>query len=206
MFKVLITGFEPYWDYPENSSWVVAEKVAACSISGVEIVKERMPVSFERVAYALCNSVEKHHPNLIIMLGQSGGSERVKLERVALNMMDSKLADNDGFIPNEEPINSTTPAALFTNTPIKILRTAIEDQGISVKISNSCGLYVCNRIYYEALMLSKKYPQMKVIFVHLPFYEGQPSAKSNKPTMPLNQMTRAIQIIIEENNDKSREI
>ena len=204
--RVLLTGFEPYWDYPENSSWVVAEEVAARGISGVEIVKEQMPVSFERVAYALCNTVEKHHPNLIIMLGQSGGSERVKLERVALNMMDSKLADNDGFIPNEEPINSNTPAALFTNTPIKTLRAAIEDRGIPVKISNSCGLYVCNRIYYEALMLSKKYPQMKVIFVHLPFYEGQPSAKSNKPTMPLNQMTRAIQIIIEENNDKSRNI
>ena len=204
--RVLLTGFEPYWDYPENSSWVVAEEVAARGICGVERVKKQMPVSFERVAYALCNAVEKHHPNLIIMLGQSGGSERVKLERVALNMMDSKLADNDGFIPNEEPINSNTPTALFTNTPIKTLRAAIEDQGISVKISNSCGLYVCNRIYYEALMLSKKYPQMKVIFVHLPFYEGQPSAKFNKPTMPLNQMTRAIQIIIEENNDKSREI
>ena len=204
--KLLITGFEPYWDYPENSSWAVAEKVTACDISGVDIVAEQMPVSFERVATALRNAVQKHRPDLIIMLGQSGGSDRVKLERVALNMMDSKLADNDGVIPNEEPINPNTPTALFTNMPIKSLRTAIEEQGVVVKISNSCGLYVCNRLYYEALLLCQEQPQIRAIFVHLPFYEGQPSAKLGKPTMPLDDMTRAIQTIIKETYDKSGKI
>ena len=46
---------------------------------------------------------------------------------------------------------------------------------------------------------------MKSIFIHLPFYEGQPSAKPNKPTMPLNDMIKAIQTIIEKANDKNRE-
>lgn len=204
--KLLITGFEPYWDYPENSSWAVAEKVTACGMLGVDVVAEQMPVSFERVATAIRNAVEKHRPDLIIMLGQSGGSDRVKLERVALNMMDSKLADNDGFIPNEEPINTNTPTALFTNMPIKSLRTAIEEQGVAVKISNSCGLYVCNRLYYEALLLCQEQPQIRAIFVHLPFYEGQPSAKLGKPTMPLDDMARAIQTIIKETYDKSGKI
>ena len=204
MGKVLLTGFEPYWDYPENSSWAVAEKVTACGILGGNVVAEQMPVSFERVATALRKSVDMHHPDLIIMLGQSGGSDKVKLERVALNMMDSKQPDNDGYTPNEETINIETPAALFTNTLIKSLRAAIEEQDISVKISNSCGLYVCNRLYYEALMLCKGC-QMKAIFVHLPFYEGQPSAKPNKPSMPLNDMVKAIQTIIEKLNDKNRE-
>lgn len=204
--RVLITGFEPYWDYPENSSWAVAEKVTACGMLDVDIVAEQMPVSFERVATAIRNAVEKHRPDLIIMLGQSGGSDRVKLERVALNMMDSKLADNDGVIPNEELINTNTPTALFTNMPIRSLRTAIEEQGVAVKISNSCGLYVCNRLYYEALLLCQEQPQIRAIFVHLPFYEGQLSAKLGKPTMPLDDMARAIQTIIKETYDKSEKI
>lgn len=204
MAKILLTGFEPYWEYPENSSWVVAEEVATRGVVGVDIVIEQVPVSFSRVHVALREAVEKHSPDMLIMLGQSGGSEKVKLERVALNMMDSKLPDNDGYIPNEEPITIETPAALFTNTPIKSLRDAIAEQGISVKISNSCGLYVCNRLYYEALMLCKKC-HMKSIFIHLPFYEGQPSAKPNKPTMPLNDMIKAIQTIIKKTNDKNRE-
>ena len=46
---------------------------------------------------------------------------------------------------------------------------------------------------------------MKSIFIHLPFYEGQPLAKPNKPTMPQNDMVKAIQTIIEKINDKYRE-
>ena len=206
MVKVLVTGFEPYWDYPENSSWAVAEKVTACGMLDVDIVTEQMPVSFELVATALRNAAEKHHPDLVIMLGQSGGSDRVKLERVTLNMMDSKLADNDGVIPNEEPINPNTSAALFTNMPIKSLRTAIEEQGVAVKISNSCGLYVCNRLYYEALTLCCDSEALRALFVHLPLYDGQKSDNPNNPTMSLEAMVEAIRVIIEETNDKDREI
>lgn len=139
------------------------------------------------------------------MLGQSGGSDKVKLERVALNMMDAKLADNDGYIPNEEPINEGGDSALFCNLPIKALRERIDEQGVRVKISNSCGLYVCNRLYYEALCRCKEQP-MRAIFVHLPFYEGQSSAKSGKPTMPLAEMVKAVQTIIKEIYDKDREV
>lgn len=204
--KLLITGFEPYCDYPVNSSWVVAEKAAAHSVDGVTVAIEQMPVSFGNAGVALRRAVEKHSPDTIIMLGQSGGSDKVKLERVALNMMYAKLPDNDGYAPDEEPINSATPAALFTNMPIKSLCAAVEEHGVPVKISNSCGLYVCNRLYYEALMLCKEQLQMQAIFVHLPFYEGHPSAIHGKPTMPLSQMVRAIEIIIEEHNDKERKI
>ena len=109
--RVLITGFEAYWDYPENSSWMVAERVADHGVEDVDIVVEQMPVSFSRVASVFRLAVEKHNPDLIIMLGQSGGSDRVKLERVALNLMDAKIPDNDGYIPNEESIQSNTPAA-----------------------------------------------------------------------------------------------
>lgn len=202
--RVLVTGFEPFGEYSENSSWEVAQKVASYGIEGAEVVAERLPVSFARAGEILRSAIDLHTPDLLIMLGQSAVADRIKLERVALNMMDSKLPDNDGYIPNEEPITIETPAALFTNTPIKSLRAAIEEQGISVKISNSCGLYVCNRLYYEALMLCKKC-HMKSICIHLPFYEGQPSAKPNRPTMPLNDMVKAIQTIIEKTNDKNRE-
>lgn len=198
MRRVLITGFEPYGDYPENSSWEVAQRVAFSGVEGVETAVEQMPVSFGRVAAALHAAIEKHNPNLVLLLGQSGGSDRVKLERVALNRMDARMADNDGFIPDDEPIAEAGEAAYFTRLPIKQLRTAIEQQGIAVKISNSAGLYVCNRLYYEAMRICREHPAMQAIFVHLPFYEGQPSAKPDKPTMPLDEMVRAIQTIINE--------
>lgn len=194
--KILITGFEPFGSNNENSSWVVANKVATQNTFGIDIALELMPVSFKSVAKTLRTAVTRHNPDLLIMLGQAGGSDKVRLERIAINMMDARNADNDGFIPDEEPINTETPVALFTNTDIKQLYNAIVEQSIPVKISNSCGLYVCNRIYYEALMLCNEINKMKAIFVHLPLYDGQRDANENQHTLPLDKMEKAINVII----------
>ena len=194
--KILITGFEPFGEYTENSSWVVANKVATQNTFGIDIALELMPVSFRSVAKTLRTAVTRHNPDLLIMLGQEGSSDKVRLERIAINMMDARNADNDGFIPDEEPINTETPVALFTNTDIKQLYNAIVEQSIPVKISNSCGLYVCNRIYYEALMLCNEINKMKAIFVHLPLYDGQRDANENQHTLPLDKMEKAINVII----------
>lgn len=203
MMKVLLTGFEPYWNYNINSSWEVAVELTARGIQGVDIVVEQIPVRFSSAPQVLRNAVVKHTPDVVIMLGQSGGSDRVKLERVALNVMDAKIPDNEGYTPDEEQIYRDAPAALFTNMPLKKLRAAVEEQGVPVKISNSCGLYVCNRLYFEALLMCKENSAMKALFVHLPFYEGQQTAKDGKPTMPIDFMVKAIQTIIEEYNDKN---
>lgn len=194
--RVLLTGFEPFGKYNENSSWAVAEKVAACGAVGAEVVAMRLPVSFAGVGTALRKAVEECHPDVIIMLGQAAGIDYIKLERIAINMMDAATPDNDGFLPDEEPICADGAVALFTNSNVKELRKAVEALGIAAKVSNSAGLYVCNRIYYEALRLCNEKPGMRALFVHLPFYDGQPSAKDGQPTMPIGDMTRAIETII----------
>jgi pyroglutamyl-peptidase len=78
-------------------------------------------------------------------------------------MMDSSKADNDGYIPNEETIYAHQPLALQTPLPIKELVRFCTDNVQPIHVSNSAGLYVCNRVYYEALHL-----QQRAIFVHVP--------------------------------------
>lgn len=192
--RTLLTGFEPFGNYKENSSWAVAEKVAACGIEGV--FATLLPVSFFSVATALRKAVEVYRPNTIVMLGQSAGIDYIKLERVAINMMDASKTDNDGYIPDEEPICPNGASAMFTNTNIKELRVAVEELGIPAKVSNSAGLYVCNRLYYEALQLCREIPGMKALFVHVPLYEGQQMVNVGQATMQLGDMTKAIQTII----------
>lgn len=197
MRKILITGFEPFGSYAENSSWEAAKKVASFGVFNAYIATECLPVSFVRAPMTLREAIDRHTPDVVIMLGQSATADRIKLERVALNMMDSVKGDNDGAKPDEEPIYEGEESALFTSLPIKHLRLAIEAQGIAVKISNSAGLYVCNRLYYEALRLCKE-RAMQAIFIHLPLYEEQTSNQSDKKSMPLGDMCRAVQTIIEE--------
>lgn len=202
--KVLVTGFEPFLQNKQNSSWAVAEKVAAFGVDNTDIVIEQLPVSFFRVGGRLREVVKKHSPNIIVLLGQSGGIDYVKVERVALNLMDAQKADNDGYIPDEEPININAPTALFTSTPIKSLVAEVEKNGIPVKLSNSCGLYVCNRTYYEALAICNETPGVQALFVHLPYYQGQTLLNTNSPTLPLEKMAEAIKIIIKKLFDVSK--
>lgn len=202
--RILLTGFEPFGNYKENSSWAVAEKVAALGFEGVSVT--RLPVTFAGVAAALRKAVDECRPDAIVMLGQSAGIDYIKLERIAINMMDSSSADNDGYIPDEEPIYPGGEAALFTNTKIKEQCRAVVEQGIPAKVSNSAGLYVCNRLYYEALQLCKEYTEMRALFVHLPLYDGQPMATVGKQTMPLGDMVKAIKTIIHKINDTSTKI
>ena len=193
--RVLLTGFEPFGNYKENSSWAVAEKVAACGINNAEVMACCLPVSFARVGAALRRAVEEYRPDVVVMLGQAACIDYIKLERIAVNMMDSCSADNDGFLPDEEPIKPDGDAALFTNVRIKALCKVLVENGFPAKLSNSAGLYVCNSLYYEALTICKGNPGMKALFVHVPLYEGQ-IIEPVKPAMPLEDIVKAIRTII----------
>lgn len=204
--RVLITGFEPFSGYSSNSSWEVAKEVASYAVNGVELVAEQIPVSFARSSEVLRDKVEQHTPDILILLGQAATSDCIRLERVALNIMDAANADNDGFKPDEEPINKDGAAALFTTLPIKKLRRAIEAEGAKVEVSNSAGLYVCNRLYYTALEICREQGAMQALFIHLPLCEGQPTNKPTEYTMPLATMARAVRRIIEESYEQSYKI
>ena len=193
--RILLTGFEAYGGYVVNSSWAVVKHVVNQNIEGVELCVKQLPVSFKRSAEVLRIAVKNFSPDVIVMLGQSASSDKVRLERIAINMMDAKNPDNDGEQPDEEPICPNGRTALFTQFPLKKLCASIAAQGVPVVVSNSCGLYVCNRLYYEALNLCEHAPQMKAIFVHVPLYKGQIDTQDGMG-MNLHDMSTAIQVVI----------
>lgn len=193
--RILLTGFEPYGGYVENSSWAVVKHVVNQNIEGVELCAKQLPVSFKRSAEELRIAVKNFSPDVIVMLGQSASSDKVRLERIAINMMDAKKPDNDGVLPDEEPISPNGRTALFTQFPLKKFCASIAAQGVPVVVSNSCGLYVCNRLYYEALNLCEHAPQMKAIFVHVPLYKGQVDTQDGIG-MNLHDMATAVLVVI----------
>jgi pyroglutamyl-peptidase len=78
-------------------------------------------------------------------------------------MMDSHKADNDGYCPSEEQIYPEAPLAYRTPIDIKTIAHNLQENKLPVVVSNSAGLYVCNRVYYEVLHLKQN-----ALFVHVP--------------------------------------
>ena len=167
--RILITGFEPFGGDAVNSSQETMKAVACDEFDDIEVVTGILPVSFKRVEKAICGLINETEPDVVIMLGLSGKSDCIKIERVALNLMDSSKGDNDGYIPDEETICPDASPAYFTQMLVKNLRDCLVHKGIPAMVSNSAGLYVCNRTYFAALHhIATTGRNTKAVFIHLP--------------------------------------
>lgn len=194
--KVLLTGFEPYGQERVNSSWE-AVKAHPEFVGDVEIVKECLPVSFERAGMALEKAIVLHKPDVVLSVGQAGGCCEINVERVAVNLADCKKADNDGCQPCERRLFLDAPDAYFSNLPVKRLVDAIREAGIPAVVSNSAGLYVCNSVFYAAMhLVHGKYPNMQVGFLHVPYLPCQVVEKAKQPSMAAETVVQALTIVI----------
>lgn len=155
--RILVTAFEPYGGNNINISQKVLDAIQA------DVTKLLLPVNFRRAPEVLNEAIDQFLPDVIISMGQAAEGDKIRLEHLAINMMDSAKGDNDGYMPNEELICPEAPLALKTALPVKPLCADCVNAGLPTMVSNSAGLYVCNRIYFEAL---RRTPNS--LFVHIP--------------------------------------
>jgi len=155
--RILVTAFEPFGGNDTNISQRVLDAIQA------DVAKLLLPVSFRRAPEVLNEVIGQFQPDMIFSMGQTAEGDKIRLERLAINMMDSAKGDNDGYIPDEEIICSEAPLALKTALHVKQLCADCINAGLPTKVSNSAGLYVCNRIYFEALRHTTN-----SLFVHIP--------------------------------------
>ena len=160
--KILITGFEPYGGSNRNISQEVLNLLPN-NIHDTLLKKVILPVSFNHAPKILKDEFENLNPDSIIMLGQCKTGATIRLERYAHNLMDASQADNDGFTPNEVAISHNGPICVQTGIPVKSLVEQSVAKGYPTSQSTSAGLYVCNRIYYEALSFCSQ-----SLFIHIP--------------------------------------
>ena len=116
-------------------------------------------------------------------------------ERVAINCMDARIADNTGFQPDEQPVIAGAPAAYFSTLPVKALTAAIREAGIPSEVSNSAGTFVCNALYYRVLhFAAQEQPRLGACFLHVPAMPEQ--VADGAPCMTTEQTVRAIEASI----------
>jgi pyroglutamyl-peptidase len=139
--RVLVTGFEPFGGEKINPSWEAVKGLPE-EIGGAEIIRFQLPVTFNGVREILPRLIVKERPDAIILTGQAGGRPNITVERVAINVMDSKMPDNEGYKPEDEPVFEGAPSAYFATLPIKRIVAELRMAGIPAGISNTAGTYI----------------------------------------------------------------
>ena len=191
MTKVLLTGFEPFGTATSNPSGEIVKQ-----ISGDNIVTAILPVTYAQSAERLLELIAKHNPDVVICLGQAEGRTQITPEKVAINLDDARLADNEGVLRNDVKILDNGPDAYFTTLPIKEMVEAIKAAGVPASVSLSAGAFLCNHVFYVA---QNKFAGSKVRsgFVHVPLMDSQAPEFPGMPTMPLDQMVKAVRAMLE---------
>ena len=191
MTKVLLTGFEPFGTATSNPSGEIVKQ-----ITGDNIVTAILPVTYTQSAERLLALISEHNPDVVICLGQAEGRAQITPERIAINLDDARLADNEGVTRIDEPILVDGPVAYVSTLPIKEFVTAINAAGVPAAVSLSAGTFLCNHIFYVA-QDALRGTKVRSGFVHVPLMDEQAGEFPGLPTMPLDQMIKAVRTMLE---------
>ena len=190
---VLMTGFDPFGGAKINPAWEAVQRVRAPE--GVTLVRKEIPTVFRTSGPILTEAVREADPDLILLIGQAAGRDRISVERVAVNLDDARIPDNAGDRPQERKIEETGENAYFARLPVRKTAEAIEKAGIPASVSLSAGSFVCNHLFYVLMHeLERTGSRARGGFLHVPAIPEQlGDMPAGTPSMPLSDIVRGLE-------------
>ncbi len=160
---VLLAAFEPFGGRTRNRSLDAVGRLARDGMA-----TRTLPVSFDRLPEIVPSLVEECE-RALVLVGESGPARVPTLERVAINLIDARLSDNDGAAPRDRPIVERGPAAYLATWPARELADSLRAAGHRVELSAHAGTFACNAALYLALHRAASLERPpRIGFVHVP--------------------------------------
>ena len=196
--KILLTAFDPFGGASVNPAWEVVSRLKE-DWNGHEIRKLLVPTVFG-AAEALVNGMAAQwQADAVVCVGQAGGRYEVCFERVAINLDDASIPDNEGNQPRDASITPGGPNAYFTNLPVKKMAEAVRMAGVPAAVSDTAGTFVCNHLFYRVMEeIETHFPLRRGGFIHLPFLPAQVVYRSHMPSLALESQVLALETALAE--------
>jgi len=195
MPTVLITAFEPYERWPENSSWLTLIELTKDLPDTPAITTRLYPVDFGAVRERLTEDLEVNY-DFALHLGQAPGNASIQLEAVAIN-----VGGNSKQLPEEyEPLVPDGPVAYRSELPLADWATRLREAGIPTQVSYHAGTYLCNAtLYLSQYVAEQKGLRTRSTFIHLPLEISQTlQSKPDLAAMPITTLVDATKLILSE--------
>jgi pyroglutamyl-peptidase len=193
MTTVLLTGFEPFGGDAANPSGEAVHLVAERWDGPEELITAVLPVTFRGAAEQLRKLIAEHRPDIVVAAGLAGGRAAIGVERVAVNLLDARIPDNDGDQPIDVASAPGAPAAHFSTLPVKEITRRIADAGVPAELSYSAGTFVCNHVFFTALEAVAA--PVRAGFIHVP-WSAEHAPTVDAATLPLLDIVRAVEIAV----------
>ena len=200
--RALVTGFEPFGGESINSSYEAVRRLPA-RIGLLDVTTAQLPTSYRRALPALEREIARVKPDIVLCVGQANERTNLNIERVAINLQDARIADNDGAQPVDLPVVAGAPAAYFATLPVTAIADALRAAGLAAEISNSAGTFVCNHVFYGLMHLAAGGGNYRGGFLHVPSLQRQSTQAGGAAPMALDDIVRGIVIALEVSDAKN---
>lgn len=196
--RILVTGFDPFGGDKVNPAYE-AVKLLPGTIAGAEIFTIEIPTVYGKSGDIVEKGIKQYKPDAVLCVGQAGGRSAITVERVAINLAEARIKDNEGNQPVGQPLKEDGENAYFATIPVKAMVNNIRKHGIPANISYTAGTFVCNDVMYDLLyMINNKYPEIKGGFIHVPFAPEQVIERPDgTASMPVEIIAKALEYAIE---------
>lgn len=194
---ILLTGFEPFNQETINPSWEAVRALQGWHEGDFVVHARQLPCVFGQANKAMHQAVEELQPSIVIAVGQAGGRVDLSIERVAINVDDAPIADNQMRQIVDQPIVTGGPAAYFSTLPIKAIVQALREAGLPSSVSQSAGTFVCNHVFYGLMHQASEWgTTMRAGFIHIPYLPEQAARHPGSASMRLDDMVEGLRIAI----------
>ena len=193
MKTVLITGFDAFGGAAVNPALEAVKQLEGHKLSDNAVIKTiEVPTVRGKAIDVVASAIDEIKPDVVLLIGQASGRNAIMPERVAINIDDFRIPDNEGNQVIDEPVVADGPDAYFTQLPIKAMVSAMRESGIPAAVSNTAGTFVCNHLFY-GVMHHLRDSQVKADFIHIPLIPEQ-SPDGTLPTMSLDTIVKGLKI------------
>lgn len=203
MKTLLITGFEPFGGDNKNPALEAVKRLEGLELEGARVVTCSVPVVLQTSIDVVISAIKMHKPDYVMTVGQAGGRSAITPERIAINIDDYRIPDNDDNQPIDQKVVEDGPDAYLSTLPIKAMVKAMQDKGIPAQLSNTAGTFVCNHLFY-GIQHYLRDSNINHGFVHIPLMTNQ-CIDGSTSTMSLDTivegLTIAAQAIVDNNKD-----
>jgi pyroglutamyl-peptidase len=194
---VIIFGYEPFLEFKENPSGLIAQSLNGREIAGHRVKGITLPVEYSRIEEIIVDTLNREKPTLALGLGLAASRNVVTPEKIAVNYKHDKEPDNTGKIILAEEIDPTQPDGLFANFPVEGLVEELNRRGVPSSLSLSAGAYLCNNAMFVIVREARR-AGFSGGFIHIPCHaEYVAREQKNLPSLPLSTIERGVEISIE---------
>ena len=195
MTRVLITAFEPFDRWSENSSWLALVELTRSLPESPKVVTRRYPVDFAKAKERLSEDLAADY-DFALHIGQSSKIGRIELEAIGLN-----VGGEPSQLPDQmQPLVSGGPTAYRTPLPLARWGAMMREDGIPAQVSYHAGTYLCNGVLYLSQHIAaEKRLRTRSTFIHLPLAPQQVlGERQDWPSLPSEMCARGIRLILDD--------